>query len=142
MIPVETEATDFTYELPGRPGEGDLACVRDLKKRLVTSFWAPEEEDLPLSEDRAIYVQVYDVERLIWLGLADDNGDVQDIDKRPRRAFAHDGGQQTNMSLAAGVGTWIEDGGLFVLRTSGIPAPIVSVWVGKVPDEAKNGAGG
>lgn len=129
MIPVETESTNFVYTLPGEPGEGDLPCRRDLEQRLVTSWWRMETDDPPLAESYGVYVQVYDHARLIWLGVTDAAGAFILGDKRPRRATLVEKGQQTNMKLDETIREVLDGGGLFALTVSGLPSPIMSVWL-------------
>lgn len=48
MIPVKTPACNFTYLPPeGIPPEdcGELPCILDTEKRLIQSFWQPDEAE-------------------------------------------------------------------------------------------------
>lgn len=127
MIPVETARTNFTYELPGRPGEGDLPCLRDLDNRLVTSFWRLEPEDR-LASATAVYVKVFDLGRTVGLGVADPEGNFLPTDATALPS--PDAWPRLHaLSLTADLKSLLAHDALIWLTISGIPSPVIQLWI-------------
>lgn len=133
MIPAPTKNTNWTYHLPGRPGEGDLPCVRSIAQRTVQSYWRLEDEDREVVLDATgIHVHVHGYRPPVHMGYGHDDGVT--IDVVQFELARYEDGWQAGMTLTDEARKHLLDGGLFVLRLGAMPPPPVSVWL--APAEA------
>lgn len=128
MIPTTTKNTNWTYHLPGRPGEGDLPCVRSIAQRTVQSYWRLEPEDRDVLVDApSIQVRVQGLKTTVHMGYGNDDGAVLEAGEFEPQRF--EGAWQSAMGLTDEARTFLLTGGLFVLRLGALPPPPVSVWL-------------
>lgn len=130
MKPVKTAACNWSFHLPGRPGEGDMPCMKVEDPPATRSFWALEDSDDELLNGSApiICVQTYGFARIdkALIGFGDHGGETN-IDMR--EGMEHDGGRQFQVPVNEVVRDHMRRGGLFILEVPMCPPMPVSVWI-------------
>lgn len=127
MIPVDTPLTEWSFHLPGRPGEGEMPCAR--RDGATWTFWRAEKAD---DVERAGSVEVlYQWNRPLTVGLGFVTAELgwEKVVVDDQVALRANGGVQASGTLDDTQRTFLREGGLLVVRVGMVPPPPVSVWL-------------
>lgn len=125
MIPVKTDDCNFTFHLPGSPGEGEMSCL--ITTRTVTSFWVLELDD-SIDDAAALWIRYTSYKPVTELGfVALGESFAGEMEEYPMHDDSGDG--WTCMVLTDEMRDWLRNGHRIALRTHMRPPPPVSVWL-------------
>lgn len=132
MLPKRTDECNWTYYLPGEEKKGEMPCNLDADKRVVTTYWVPEE-DIPeeIPRDFAIHIVYYGgFTPGLEIGFGTTLEDAY-LENRHLRPYLYD---RSGVWTSCGVGTpqrefLNSDDAYFIMRCHQAPPPPVSVWM-------------
>lgn len=131
MKPIAVDGlTNFTYHLPGKPGEGLMPCRRNLDavgvvgQGTVTTYWVPEPGDDVTAATLRIHYEWPDELTVRAAALTDpDEAGSDALALEELRMVAFQGGRQGWITLDE------EPLALLVLEVAMVPPPAVMVWL-------------
>jgi hypothetical protein len=125
--PAKTPACNWSFHLPGRPGEGEMPCFRTFEPPATRTFWALEDDD-DIDAANVIVFQTWGFTEIrdVILGYGDGDEDSK-VDMI--RGLINTPGVMWPLDLTQPQREFLKAGGYFISEVPKCPPMPTNVWI-------------